>query len=110
QNLVVKLVDEARVGPGELVLEVGPGTGTLTEELLARGCEVVACELDRGLAALLRDRLGANDRFTLVEGDCLGGKRHVSPAVVEALGGRPFVLVANLPYGAATPLMLALLT
>lgn len=110
QNLVAKLVDEARVGPGELVLEVGPGTGTLTEELLARGCEVVACELDRGLAALLRDRLGANDRFTLVEGDCLGGKRHVSPAVVEALGGRPFVLVANLPYGAATPLMLALLT
>jgi SAM-dependent methyltransferase len=110
QNLVRKLVDEAGVTPGELVLEVGPGTGTLTEELLGRGCEVIACELDRGLAALLRDRLGARERFALVEGDCLGGKRHVSPAVVGAIGGRPFVLVANLPYGAATPLMLALLT
>ncbi|MCC7389088.1 MAG: ribosomal RNA small subunit methyltransferase A [Phycisphaerales bacterium] len=110
QNLVRKLVDEAGVTPGELVLEVGPGTGTLTEELLGRGCGVIACELDRGLAALLRDRLGASERFTLVEGDCLGGKRHVSPEVVGAIGGRPFVLVANLPYGAATPLMLALLT
>jgi 16S rRNA (adenine1518-N6/adenine1519-N6)-dimethyltransferase len=69
QNLVRKLVDEAGVTPGELVLEVGPGTGTLTEELLARGCEVIACELDRGLAELLRGRLGAEARFTLIEGD-----------------------------------------
>lgn len=110
QNLVTKLVDGSGVGPGELVLEVGPGTGTLTEELLARGCEVIACELDRGLAALLRDRLGGRSGFTLVEGDCLAGKRQVSPAIVEPIGGRPFVLVANLPYGAATPLVLALLT
>lgn len=111
QNLVRKLVDAAAVGPGDLVLEVGPGTGTLTEELLSRGCEVVASELDRGLAALLRERLGAAypNRFTLVEGDCLAGKRHVNPAILQALRGRSFTLVANLPYNAATPLMLALL-
>lgn len=110
QNLVRKLVDEAGVTPGEVVLEVGPGTGTLTEELLERGCEVVACELDRGLAALLRERLGERAGFTLIEGDCLASKRHVSTEVVRTLGDRPFVLVANLPYGAATPLILALLT
>lgn len=109
QNLVRKLVDEAAVAAGEVVLEVGPGTGTLTEELLARGCEVVACELDRGLAALLRERLGERSGFTLVEGDCLAGKRHISEEIVRAVEGRPFVLVANLPYGAATPLVLALL-
>lgn len=109
-NLVRKLVDASGVKDGDLVLEVGPGTGTLTEELLARGCEVVACELDRGLAGLLRERLGSNDRFTLVEGDCLEHKREVSAAIMEALGARAFTLVANLPYGAATPLMLALLT
>src|SRR4051812_5019410 len=79
QNLIRKLVDASGVGAGDLVLEVGPGTGTLTEELLERGCEVVACELDRGLAELLRERLGANPRFTLVEGDCLASKREIAP-------------------------------
>lgn len=116
QNLVRKLVDDSGVGAGDLVLEVGPGTGTLTEELLERGCEVVACELDRGLAELLRERLGTHSGFTLIEGDCLSHKREVSAEIVEALGTsgdrreRPFTLVANLPYGAATPLLLALLT
>ncbi len=112
-NLVRKLVDESKVTAGDLVLEVGPGTGTLTEELLERGCEVVACELDRGLAELLRERLGNHTGFTLIEGDCLAHKREVSAEIVRALGkdgARRFTLVANLPYGAATPLMLALLT
>lgn len=112
-NLIRKLVDVSGVKAGDLVLEVGPGTGTLTEELLSRGCEVVACELDAGLASLLRERLGGHPefgpRFTLVEGDCLEHKRELSRAARDALGGRPFRLVANLPYGAATPLMLTLL-
>lgn len=106
QNLVRKLVDASGVGPGSLVLEVGPGTGTLTEELLARGCEVIACELDRGLLALLRERL---PRVTLIEGDCLNSKKRLSPEVEAALAGRTFTLVANLPYNAASPLILALL-
>ncbi len=115
QNLIRKLVDASGVGAGSLVLEVGPGTGTMTEELLARGCEVVACELDDELAALLRERvptrLGPDEqhRFTLVHGDCLDGKRAVSAKILAALGGRPFSLVANLPYGAGTPLMSNLL-
>ncbi len=112
-NLIRKLVDASGVGGGALVLEVGPGTGTLTEELLSRGCEVVACELDTGLAALNRERLGGHPeyglRFTLIEGDCLENKRELSAPAVAALRGRPFTLVANLPYGAATPLMLTLL-
>lgn len=104
QNLIRRLVDESGIGPGSLVLEVGPGTGTLSEEILARGADLVACELDRGLAALLRERL---PRMKLVEGDCLASKQEVSPAVLEALAGRAFVMVANLPYGAGTPLMAA---
>ena len=117
-NLIRKLVDASGVGPGDVVLEVGPGTGALTEMLLARGCAVVACELDRGLAALLRERLSnpqvsigapVGASFTLVEGDCLASKRKMSVEVEAALGGRPFRLVANLPYGAATPLMLSIL-
>ena len=115
QNLIRKLVDCSGVGAGSLVLEVGPGTGTLTEELLARGCEVVACELDDELAGLLAERIpaligpGDPHRFTLVHGDCLDGKRALSPLLTQALRGRPFALVANLPYAAATPLMSTIL-
>jgi 16S rRNA (adenine1518-N6/adenine1519-N6)-dimethyltransferase len=111
-NLIRKLVDAAGVGPGSLVLEVGPGTGTMTEELLSRGCEVVACELDDGLAALNRDRLpgiAGGDRFTLIHGDCLAGKHAVNPEIVRVLAGRSFSLVSNLPYGAGTPLLSTLL-
>ena len=115
-NLIRKLVDASGVGSGDLVLEVGPGTGTLTEELIDRGCEVVACEMDRGLAELLGDglfhpgkSLKGPKRSTLIVGDCLASKRGINPEITAALAGRPFRLVANLPYGAATPLMLALL-
>ncbi len=115
QNHLRRLVAEADVAPGELILEVGPGTGTLTEALLEAGAEVIACELDADLAALLHDRLG--ERVHLVEGDCLarggsgGGEsgRRLSRAVTAALGGRPFKLVANLPYQAASPLIITLL-
>jgi len=111
QNLLRRLLEASGAGEGDLVLEVGPGTGTLTEALLERGCRVVACELDRGLADLLRERLGERyaDRFTLIEGDCLAGKRAINAEILAALSDRPYRLVANLPYGAATPLMLTLL-
>ena len=50
------LVSSSGAGPGDLVLEVGPGTGVLTEALIETGAEVVACELDRDLASLVRAR------------------------------------------------------
>jgi 16S rRNA (adenine1518-N6/adenine1519-N6)-dimethyltransferase len=111
-NLIRKLVDASGVKAGDLVLEVGPGTGTMTEELLARGCEVVACELDDGLAAMLAERipdLTGGNHFTLIHRDCLEGKHALAPEIIAALRNRPFSLVANLPYGAGTPLMMTLL-
>ncbi len=112
-NLIRKLLDAADVQPGETVLEIGPGTGTLTEGLLERGAHVVACELDTGLAQVLRETLGAQylDRFTLIEGDCLANKRTMNTEVAAIIQKRgPFKLVANLPYHAATPLMMTLMT
>ena len=107
KNQLGKLIDAAEIAPGELVLEVGPGTGTLTEALLEAGAEVICCELDRDLAQLIEDRLG--ERITLIRGDCLDRGRTLAPAVVDAIDARPFKLVANLPYQAASPLMSALL-
>ena len=106
-NAMRSILQAAVVGPGETILEVGPGTGTLTECLLEAGARVVACELDRDMAAILRDRLGS--RITLVEGDCLADKHHLNPELLAALGSGTFRLVANLPYAAATPLMATLL-
>ncbi len=102
-NQLRKLVESAAVRPGELVVEVGPGTGTLTETLVEAGAEVIACEIDHDMQAIVRERLG--DRVRLIAGDCLDGKHALSAELVDALAGRPFVLVANLPYNAATPLM-----
>ena len=111
-NMIRKLVDDADVQEGDRVLEIGPGTGALSVELLDRGAHLIAGELDRDLSRVLRETLGEShpDRFTLIEGDCLEKKRAINPELLEALGDEPFKLIANLPYHAATPLMLALMT
>ena len=111
-NLIRKLVDASGVQSGDLVLEVGPGTGALTVELLERGCEVIACELDSAFVGVLKETLGVRfpDTFKIIEGDCLANKRAMHPDIIEMIGGREFKLIANLPYHAATPLMLALMT
>lgn len=106
-NLLAQLVELAEVRPGHAVLEVGPGTGTLTELLLDAGAEVVAAEIDRGLAALLDRRFGDRANCRLMCVDVMAGKHALNPAVLEALRGlgRPANLVSNLPYNIATPLI-----
>ena len=115
-NLMRKLLTAAGVQPADVVLEVGPGTGSLTEELLAQAGHVVAVEIDRTLQTICWDRLGQRPNFTLIAGDVLESKGSIAPAVRHALqdrqrelGGR-FLLVANLPYQVATPLIINLLT
>ena len=85
QNLVRLVADAGNVAPGDLVIEVGPGTGTLTEELLTRGGDVVAVEIDRDLAAALRERFASNERFKLIEGDALAGKHGINEELKDHL-------------------------
>src|SRR5512144_425024 len=70
-NLLRKLVAAAGITRRDVVLEVGPGTGTLTGELLAAAGHVVAVEIDRGLAGLCQAQFGDSPRFTLIHGDVL---------------------------------------
>src|SRR5689334_2745389 len=111
QNLVRIVADAGSIAPGDRVIEVGPGTGTLTEELLSRGAHVVAVEIDRDLAAALRERHANEPRFELIEGDALSGKHQLNEALLAHINdatGRT-KLVANLPYNIASPLVIELL-
>lgn len=103
-NLMGKLLELADVGGDQVVLEVGPGTGSLTEELIARAKRVVAVELDRGLHQLLTRRFADVDKLTLLHDDVLAGKHEISQEVVGHLLPAA-TLVANLPYNIATPLV-----
>ncbi len=107
QNLARAIVLEAvaELYPAGPVLEVGPGLGALTELVLEAGLEITALEIDRGLAAILRERLGGNPAFRLVEGDAL--ETLADPAFrAEA---RPRLFLGNLPYNISTPLLVAVL-
>src|SRR4051812_49531095 len=114
QNLVRLVADVGLIEAEELVIEVGPGTGTLTEELLARGADLLAVEIDRDLAGVVREKFAGNARFALIEGDALAGKHALNEELLEAIRAaakkrRKIKLVANLPYNIASPLVIELL-
>ena len=115
-NLLDLLARSAEIGPADVVLEVGKGTAGLTERLSAAAARVVTVEIDPRLAQLARERLVDRDNVTLVEGDALAAKHRFRPEVLAAIDearavsptGR-FMLVANLPYCVATPVISNLL-
>ena len=114
QNLVRVVAEAGELLGEDVVIEVGPGTGTLTEELLARAGSVVAVEIDRDLAGLLRGRFADRSHFRLIEGDALAGKHalrgELLAAIREGQGrGKVVKLVANLPYNIASPLVIEML-
>jgi len=106
-NTVRRIVREAGVGPDDVVLEVGPGLGSLTLALLEVGARVVAIEIDERLATRLPVTVAehapeALDRLHVVTADAL--------RVTEVPGPPPTTLVANLPYNVSVPVLLHLLT
>lgn len=114
QNLVRLVAEAGRLGTDDLAIEVGPGTGTLTQELLDRARAVAAVEIDRDLAAVLRRQFSDRAHFTLIEGDALAGKHGLNPELISLLrgargSGLHAKLVANLPYNIASPLVIELL-
>jgi 16S rRNA (adenine1518-N6/adenine1519-N6)-dimethyltransferase len=95
-EVVEMIVEVANISVGDRVVEVGPGMGILTRELLAAEANVLAVELDTDLVSLLSDELGDTDNFSLVERDA----RHID--VSEWTRGEKWQVVANLPYSTGT--------
>ncbi len=102
-NIVMKIVRTAGVGEGDQVLEVGPGTGTLTAALGSTGATVIAYEVDRTLEPVLDDTLADFPNVSVVFKDATELESGVLPGEGE------WTMVANLPYNVGTPLVLSLL-
>jgi 16S rRNA (adenine1518-N6/adenine1519-N6)-dimethyltransferase len=104
-NLTAKIVRLAGVEPGTPVIEVGPGPGGLTRPLLEAGASpLIAIERDRRFVEHLRDLEGPSDgRLQLIEADALGVDE--AGLLAEAGAAGPALIVSNLPYNVATPLL-----
>ncbi len=90
------MVDAADVQPGQTVLEIGPGTGTLTEYLLAAGARVVALEFDQDLLPGLQNRFEGDANFSLVHGDIRTFNLIELPAGYKVVANIPYYLTSNL--------------
>jgi 16S rRNA (adenine1518-N6/adenine1519-N6)-dimethyltransferase len=113
-NLMRLFVDLAQPGSDDVVLEVGCGTGSLTQALAARAGAVIVAEYDATLAGIARVELASFAQVQLFNLDILETKHRLAPPVTAAIqqarrthGGR-FLLVANLPYHVSCPVMLNL--
>lgn len=98
-EVIHAIAKSAEVSRDDLVIEIGPGLGILTQELLNRAGSVTAIEIDALLAAHIRATFGDLSQFTLVEGDAL------AVDFAELSHGRPYRIVANLPYSAGAAIV-----
>lgn len=102
-RIVQGIVEAAEIEPGDRVLEIGPGIGTLTQGLAEAGADVTAVELDKKLPTVLKETLKAYDNVRIVPGDIL------KVNIPEIMGEAPFKVAANLPYYITTPILMTLL-
>lgn len=100
RNIISKILKALDPRSDETVVEIGPGTGALTAELVERAGKVIAIEFDRKLAPALHERFGARENFKLVEGDALG-----ADVCGEILPEKTARLIANLPYNISTAIL-----
>src|SRR5215212_6847662 len=96
QTLLRLVADAGQISQSDHILEVGPGTGTLTEELLSRGAHVTAVEIDHDLATLLRTHFQSHPNFHLIEADALDNKHTLNPDLLAAIKPNQTKLISNL--------------
>ena len=111
-NLVDYIVNQAQLGPDDVVLEVGAGTGGMTAIMAPRAAAVVSVEVDTRMFGLAHKVVELLDNVTLLGCDALKNKNQLSPQVLDVVQerldahpGRRLKLVSNLPYSIATPIV-----
>ena len=103
-SVLTDIVEGAEVNKDDLIIEIGPGVGSLTAQLIGRAKKVVSIELDNDLIPILKEELGQYENFTLIHKDALKVDFN------EIIGDEKSVkLVANLPYYVTTPIIVKLL-
>ena len=105
-HVLDKIIQAADIGKDDLVLEIGPGIGTMTQYLAEAAGKVVAVEIDKNLIPILEDTLGSYDNVRILNEDVL--KVDIRKLVRKENEGKPIKVVANLPYYITTPIIMGL--
>ncbi len=105
-HVLDKIIVAAGVTKEDVVLEIGPGFGTMTQYLAEAAKEVIAVEIDKTLIPILHETLADYDNVTIINEDIL--KVDIGKLVEEKNGGKPIKVVANLPYYITTPIIMGL--
>lgn len=105
-HVLDKIIRSAEISQDDMVLEIGPGIGTMTQYLACAAQKVIAVEIDRALIPILEDTLDGFHNVQVINEDFL--KLDLLKLVEEENGGRPIKIVANLPYYITTPIIMSL--
>ena len=105
-GILEEIIDSAGITKDDMILEIGPGIGTMTQYLCENAREVTAVEIDTNLIPILEDTLSAYDNVTVINQDIL--KLDIAKLAMERNGGKPIKVVANLPYYITTPIIMGL--
>ena len=105
-HVLDKIIQSANITEDDMVLEIGPGIGTMTQYLAQAAGKVIAVEIDKNLIPILEDTLSDYDNVTVINEDIL--KVDIAKLAEEKNGGRPIKVVANLPYYITTPIIMGL--
>lgn len=105
-HVLDKIIAGAGVTKDDMVLEIGPGIGNMTQYLAEAAGKVVAVEIDRNLLPILQETLADYDNVKVIHADVLS--LDLEKLVQDENGGRPIKVVANLPYYITTPIIMAL--
>ena len=105
-HVLDKIIRAADIGKEDMVLEIGPGIGTMTQYLAEAAAKVIAVEIDKNLIPILSDTLSGYENVQIINEDVL--KLDIQRLVEEENAGRPIKVVANLPYYITTPIIMGL--
>ena len=109
EEVIEKIVNASEITKEDCVIEIGPGLGTLTKELLEKAGKVICIELDKKMLTILKDRFALYDNFELINNDVLQVDLKNIISTEKEKGFKNIKVVANLPYYITTPIIMKLL-